>query len=412
MKKILKMILVLSLLGLITPNIYAQESDDETEIDIEIVSGAAILIETQTNAVLYEENALEAKYPASITKILTVILAIEQLNMDDMTVVSQEAIDATEPGSTHIALQVGEEISIQDLCYATLLASANDAANTLALAVSGSIESFANLMNQKVEELGGMNSHFVNPSGLPDEDHYTCAYDMALITSYAVKNETFLEIFSTVSYEASTTNMQPEVRVFANGNDMIKPSEYTYEYAVGGKNGWTTDAQYTLVTYAEKDDLNLVAVVLDSYQKSDYYQESKEMFEYAFDNYQRLVIPHEEIVEEIVEIYDEETLLATSTFYFEQDIGLLLPSSIVVEDVSHEIVVSNEDSVEEIKADLMIYVANEYVGQVSMNHDQKVYEVINDEIETSIFKRYFDKLSVFVLICVSFVLLKKVIVKK
>ena len=157
-------------------------------------------------------------------------------------------------------------------------------------------------MNQTVVELGLNNTHFTNAHGLSDFDHYTSAYDMAMITRAALKNEKFKTIFETKSYEMPPTNKQESKRLFANGNNMIKNGEFYYEYATGGKIGWTPEAGYTMVTTASKDNMDLIAVVLGVFEKDERYKDTKALFEYGFSNYKTMVIKGDEIQVETVEI--------------------------------------------------------------------------------------------------------------
>ena len=167
----------------------------------DLVAKAAIVMDVSTGRILYEKNAYEAKYPASITKVLTTLIALEHnVNFDEVITMSDNAVWGIERDSTNIGLDVGEQVTVRDLIYATMVKSANECAYALAEHVAGDLESFANLMNAKVAELGCQNSHFVNSNGLHDDNHYTCAYDMAVITREALKSESFREIAGTLSY--------------------------------------------------------------------------------------------------------------------------------------------------------------------------------------------------------------------
>ena len=251
------------------------KAEEELNLDGE----SAVLIDADSGAVLYEKNADDRHYPASITKIMTVYLALSQGNPDQMLTATDTAIDNIDRKSSHIWLDYGEELSLKDACYAAIMASANDASNVLAEAIGGSQEEFAGLMNEAAAAAGAKNTHFANAHGLPDEDHYTTAYDMAMITRMAMKNAAFAEVFGTVKYEMQPTNKQKDVRYFASGNDMLKKGEFFYEYATGGKIGWTEDAGYTIVTTASKDGVNLIAVVLKNSSKNARYTDTRTLFD-------------------------------------------------------------------------------------------------------------------------------------
>ncbi len=262
----------------------------------EVLAEAAVLMDTSTGQVVFSKNMDKKMYPASITKIMTVILALENLDMDATLTVKEEDVDTVPKDTAHIALDYGEEIKVSDLVYSAMLASANDAANVLARGVSGSVGEFAKLMNQKAAELGAVNTHFANANGLHDKNHYTTAYDMALISKYAISNETFKKILTTDMYEVAPTNKQEEARLYANPHKMIKNTPYIYEGAIGGKNGWTTEAGYTLVTYANRDNTEFVAVVLDSgYQLNDKFDDTTTLFDYGYNEFSRTVIPAEKL---------------------------------------------------------------------------------------------------------------------
>lgn len=260
--------------------------DDPTRAP-DLVSNAAIVMDAASGQVLYEKNSQEKKYPASITKILTVLIALEHnVDFNATVTMSENAIWGVERDSTLIGLDVGEQVTIKDLVYATMVKSANECAYALAEYVAGDIESFAKLMNERAAEIGCQNTHFVTPNGLHDEDHYTTAYDMALITKEALKNETFREIAGTLNYTVPATNLADETRFLWNGNKMINPAEpYYYEYCEGGKTGYTSKANNTLMTYAKKDGLELICVVLDCDGAKYAYSDSKALYNYCYNNY-------------------------------------------------------------------------------------------------------------------------------
>ena len=199
---------------------------------------------------------------------------------------SENAIWGVERDSTLIGLDVGEQVTVKDLVYATMVKSANECAYALAEYVAGDIESFAKLMNERAAEIGCKNTHFVTPNGLHDEDHYTTAYDMALITKEALKNDTFREIAGTLNYTVPATNLTEETRPLWNGNKMINPAEpYYYEYCKGGKTGYTMKANNTLMTFAKKDGLELICVIMDCDGAKYAYSDSKALYNYCYNNY-------------------------------------------------------------------------------------------------------------------------------
>jgi len=263
------------------------EYPDNPSKEPDLVCNAAIVMDAATGQILYEKNAYDRKYPASITKILTTLVALEHnVNFDETITMSENAIWGIERNSTNIGLDVGEKVTVRDLMYATMVKSANECAYAIAELVAGDLDSFADVLNKRIAEIGCQDTHFVTPNGLHDDNHYTCAYDMALITQEALKNDTFREIAGTLSYVVPETNLADETRPLWNGNRMINPAEpYYYEYCKGGKTGYTSMANNTLVTYAEKDGLELICVILDCDGWKYSYTDSRALYNYCYNNY-------------------------------------------------------------------------------------------------------------------------------
>ena len=260
----------------------------------DISARAAILLDSNTEKIIYSKNESERMYPASTTKILTAILTIENCNLDDIVTVPYEAVYSIPSGYSVAALQPGEQLTVEQLLKVMLVHSANDAANVLAYHVSGSIEGFANLMNQKVSELGLTNTHFTNPSGMHDENHYTTAYDLAIIMKYCMKNSTFRNL-SGLKYCTIPATNKYEERVFNTTNELLiydnrnVSSNYYYKYAIAGKTGYTTQAKNSLVSVSNKDNLELICVVLSvglyPNNLSAKFIDTKLLFDYGYNNY-------------------------------------------------------------------------------------------------------------------------------
>lgn len=260
----------------------------------EISAGAAILIDSSTEKVLYSKNESQKMYPASTTKIMTAILTLENCNLDDIVVVPYEAIASIPSGYSVAALQPGEQLTVEQLLEVMLVHSANDAANVLAFHISGSLETFADLMNKKVEELGLTNTHFTNPSGKHDDNHYTTAYDLAIIMKYCMKNSEFQRLASLKYCTIPATNKYEE-RVFSTTNELLiydnreVASNYYYPYAIAGKTGYTTEAKNCLVSVSNKDGLELICVVLSTglypNNLSAKFIDTKTLFEFGYNNY-------------------------------------------------------------------------------------------------------------------------------
>ena len=277
--------------------------------EISINSKAAVLVEYSTGKILYEKNSTERMYPASTTKIMTAILVLENCELDDIVTVSSTAVSNIPSGYVTCNLQVQEEISVKDLLYALMVPSANDAAFALAEHVAGSVQSFSNMMNAKAMELGCTNTHFVNPNGMHDSAHYSTAYDLYLIASYAMKNETFRKLVSTTTYTLPATNKyQSADRKLETTNHFIDPSskKYFYEYSIGIKTGYTSVAGNCLVSMASRDGLEFISVTLGGTSTSSgsnaRYADTKELFDYAYNNYTLTKLKEKNTIIDTIEI--------------------------------------------------------------------------------------------------------------
>lgn len=282
----------------------AQAKDTSSEIDFIWPSGpsvyadAAIVMEVTTGLILYEKDIYTAYYPASITKVLTALMALENCSLNEIVTMS-DAAEHNVYGS-RIGLVSGEQVTLRDAMYGMLLESANEVSYAIGEHVaarvngtSGSIEEFSALMNARAKELGGVNSNFVNPNGLHESEHYTCAYDMALIGKEAIQYPEFRKIAGTRTYTIPATNKNV-ARPLANHHRFIRKT-LNYDYAIAGKTGGTTEALTTLITFAEKDGLTLVAVVLHVDTALHAYEDTVNILNFAFENYSLYCIEDTEL---------------------------------------------------------------------------------------------------------------------
>lgn len=254
----------------------------------EVKAGAAILMDLSTGAVLYRKNDQEAMYPASTTKIMSVLLAIEQCPLSDTVTMSSEAIDSISWDSSRIGVVKGEQLSMEECLYSILLASANEVCYAVAEHVAGGkAYDFVKMMNQRAKDLGCVNTNFVNPHGLHDDNHYTCAYDLALIMKKCVEYTTFCRISNNYYYELPATNKTSSTRVLAQTHQILR-KKIKYQGVYAGKTGHTDEAGNCLVTVAERDGLNLVCVVLNEKQSDDCYTDTMALFDYGFNNFQHI----------------------------------------------------------------------------------------------------------------------------
>lgn len=282
-------------------------------VEPKIASTSAILVEESTQKILYEKNAYEKMYPASTTKILTAILTLENCSLDEMATVSRNAIYSLPAGYVNANLQPGEEMAVKDLLYALMVKSANDAAIVLAEHIGSSIENFAEIMNAKARELGCQNTHFVNPNGIHNDNHYTTAYDLYLIASYCMKNETFRKYVSTTSYTLPATNQYPATdRICTTTNDMLRSkSQYYNENVIGIKTGYTTEAKNCLIAGARKNNTELISVTLQGGTNSDglseRYVDTNALFNYGFDDFASTDFVKENDVIQTIEIQNADS---------------------------------------------------------------------------------------------------------
>lgn len=258
----------------------------ESNGELSVQAKSAILMEQDTGRILFEKNAYSKMRIASITKIMTAILAIEYGNLDDDVTVSKNA--AYTEGSS-IYLKPEQKIKLKDLVYGLMLRSGNDAAVAIAEHIGGSVEGFVYMMNQKAQEIGMMNTEFSNPHGLDDhENHYSTAYDMALLTKYAMENKEYQKVSSTKVYKSEDGKY-----VWKNKNKLLTQ---LYKYSTGGKTGYTKRANRTLVSTASKDDLHLIVVTLND---PDDWNDHIHLFEMGFNDYEKVMIQKEGYIKEV-----------------------------------------------------------------------------------------------------------------
>lgn len=252
----------------------------------QIEAEAAVLMDVNTETILYSKNADTQLYPASITKIMTTMLACENLDRDGSLTVSESAAYGIEPGSSSIYADTGEQFTVQQALMAIMLESANEMSLAVAEETSGSVKKFVELMNERARELGCTNTHFNNPNGLPDETHYTSANDMAKIARTAWLNPLFRKFCTRDTYQIPPTSRQPETRYLLNHHKMMAGREYAYDGVLGGKTGYTEAAGNTLVTYAKRGSTVLLAVVLNTINGG--YPDTAALLDYGFNNFQEV----------------------------------------------------------------------------------------------------------------------------
>ena len=279
MKRILKTLNIMFLFLLCFTYTNVQAETTPPQINAE----GCVLIDSSTGQVLYGKNEEKVLEPASTTKVMTALIALEKCNLDDEVTVQE---DFTKIDGTAIGLLKGDVVTVRDLLMGLILESGNDCANALADHISGNITEFSKLMNSKAKELGALNTNFKNPSGLPDPEHTTTAHDLTLFLREAVKNKDYMDISNTPVYTITLKNNPSKTMIVNNKNYMInKNSRYYYPFAICGKNGYTTKSNHTYVAAAEKDGHVLVAAFLDALDKDKNFHDMQTVFNYGFDNY-------------------------------------------------------------------------------------------------------------------------------
>lgn len=337
-----------------------------------VESDAAIVMDAYTGTVIYGKNIHQTFYPASITKVMTAIIVLENSDLDEMVTFSKNAVYNVESGSTNAGYDTGDTALLEDCLYALLLKSANEVANALAEHVAGSTEAFVDLMNQKAKALGCSDSHFANPSGLNNEENYVSAYDMALITRYAFQNPTFSKIVSTTYYELASNSKYPDGLAISPGNKMIKKNTPEYRKDVlGGKTGFTSQALNTLVVGAKQKDMRLITVVLHS--SVTHYQDTNKLLDFGFNNFKTVQI--KDLATTYTSLGDDlmiSDIPVSEIFHlsFPPDGRILLPNHADLEDITSTISYNLPPSApQNAIAKVKFYFGEREVGSTWLNLD-------------------------------------------
>lgn len=279
----------------------------------QVYGNSAIVMDMNSGAILYAKKSDEQRYPASITKLMTALVALENASLEDEVYFSEDSVSFLEYGDAHIGMTPGEILSMNDALYGMLLASANEVSYAIAESVGkslgGGFDTFIQKMNDRAEEIGCTGSHWMNANGLHDEQHYTTAHDMAVIASKVYQFEEFRTVVQTLQYTIGPTNQVGESRTFQQNHKMLWPqNDNYYEYCTGGKTGYTDQARTTLVTMADDGNLQLAAVVLRDYG-NDAYIDTRAMFDYAFANFTKVFLKDQKKAEGISSYEDEEAYI-------------------------------------------------------------------------------------------------------
>lgn len=374
-KRFLPVLMALSII-LPTFSIFAEEVTPETTANQSspaIVAETAILMDAASGEILYEKNADQKMYPASITKLMTILLALEHGKLTDKITFSHDAVYSIEPGSAHIAIQEGETLTLEQVLRAIILRSANEASNGVAEYVDGSTEAFAKHMTERAKELGCKNTNFLNANGLHNENHYTTARDMALIAKELLKHEEYRSMMSETYYEIPPTNKQTEVRYLHGQHQMLNENSlYYYKDAIGGKTGFTSEALNTLVTYAERDGMELIAVVMKC-NGAEHYTDTAALFDYGFANYESAKIlsaADHTFTVKVTETYKDKAVeRGTITVSPAEDVYHTLPKGTDISDITVE-----KDLPESIEAPVT---AGQTIGTLNISLHGEVLKTVD-----------------------------------
>ena len=353
--------------------------------DWEVEAKAALLADPDTGEVLYARNIHERLYPASTTKVMTALLVLEavdrgELALDTVLTASETAIANLPPDGSNAGIQVGEELTVEQLLNCIIVVSANEAADILAEGVAGSIDAFVERMNQRAAELGCTDTHFANTNGLQSVDHYTSAWDLYLIAQEAMTHEIFMRICGIKSFQIPPTNLSPDTRTYYTTNYLIdhhRNASYLYDGATGIKTGSTSDAGYCLVASATRGERTLVSVVLgaervtleDGTQDTKSFSETVRLFDWGFDQFSRQVIlAEDELVDEVpVALSQEQNSVKVHPA---EAVERLIPNNLALEDIQRTITLDQE----EVDAPVA---AGQKLGEITLSYGDTVYATVD-----------------------------------
>jgi len=368
-------------LSLASPALAAEEEDGPFRVEAK----AALLIDPDTEEILHEQNIHDRLYPASLTKVMTCLLVLEALDngtlkMGDVLTASELAVTSIPPDGSTAGIQVGEELTVEQLLYCIMLSSANEGCNILAEAIAGSIDGFVEKMNAKAKALGCEDTHFANTNGLPDDNHYTTAWDLYLITREARTHPDFMPIVSTIYYEIPETNLSKARKLYTT-NYLIssyRTSYYLYQGASGIKTGSTSAAGYCLISSASRNGRSLLSVVLGAERITEEdgtiitksFTETARLFDHGFNDFSRVtLLKADELVGEVPVTLSQEQ--NTVKVHPSQAVERLLPDSMNPVLEIDRIITYNEKSVE------APIVKDQLLGTITLKSGDKVYATVD-----------------------------------
>ena len=394
-KKVFIILLWLFLIFIPIGQVFSADSAEQPSIS----AASAILLDNKTGKVLYNKNENKKMYPASTTKILTAIIVIENCNLDTIATASYDAIMSIPDGYSTANIQIGEQLTIEQLLELLLVHSANDAANVLAEFVGGSTDSFVSIMNTKINEFGLTNSHFTNVYGLHDDNHYTTAHDLAFIMKYCLNNNTFRKIAGQASCAIPATNKYG-TRSYNSTNELLVPnSTYYYKYLTTGKTGFTSQAKECLVSSAYKNNLELIGVVLGSTNR---FADTRNIYEYAYSNYSIKTIATEKDIATNIKISNATAETENLNLLISETVSVLINNSQNISEIQPEIILNDN-----IKAPIE---EGSTLGKIKYNVNGVTYStniIAEHNVEQSKYPFYILYFSISIIFIISFTLFIK-----
>ncbi len=335
----------------------------------QIIAEGAVLMDADEGVILYQKNMDQPYFPASITKIMTCLLAVENSSLTETVTLSDKAVFGIDRASSNVGLDVGQAIPMEEAILCVMLASANEAASAIAEHVSGSIDDFVDLMNKRAEELGCTHTHFVNANGLPDEDHYISPHDMALIAKAFHENDTCRRLASMRTYDVGVTSTQPDEIHLLNHHKMYPGLTYAYDPVIWGKTGYTVAAGATLVTVAESGGMTLICVVMkDEAEKN--YPDTRALFDFGFSHYSRVNIAENDDsynMNEAAFFQTPDSVFGNTQSFISMDTHgyVILPEGIPFSRLDSHLEY-NTSSGDESLADVVYQLDGDYVGRTTL----------------------------------------------
>ncbi len=404
----------------------------------EITGDSGIVMDLDTGDILYAKNMYKRAEPASTTKLMTALLAVKHLSPSDKITVLDGALSGITYDAVSIGLSPGEIMSVQDLLYALLLPSANDAANVLGMAVSGTIANFAKDMNVMATSLGCKGTHFANANGLPDQNHYTTAYDMALIARAAYGQSRIRDVIRTESYWIPATNMVGERELWTTNQMLYDITDLYYEYCTGGKTGYTESAGNTMVAFAEKDSRRLVSVVFGCPSSDDRFLDSAKLLEFAFDSY-HVIRPLEGFslsmpdrsTNPVLENYYDILTHSLPEFSVDTDLTIYTRANVTADDIKKDISLNTDRTTDDVgqvtltykgetlstipihsdRTDMTEDLSTLQLDHISRKSDDKVETIERSNIIKDVVQEYFPQMMICVLTAIGLCLCMILIVK-